>query len=400
MITAKELAKMLGVSPSAVSIALNGREGVSDETRKRILDEARRLGYKGMRGPYRKKPTALPGTADTATLPGQTDSANLPGAGAPNSAALGSGALGTDASGTGVTGQVPISRGNIRFVIFVDTGMAVNETSFYSFVLKGIEAHAKELGFNVLVSYFETDKDWGTQFDVLTQDVNGIIILATEIRDKHIRRYLEMKRQRSDIPLCLVDNATSMVDVDCIVSDNLRGAYRAVRYLLDKGFDDVGYLRSRTRVDSFDEREAGVRKARIEAGISQDKELPVTEVASSSEQAYEDMCRWLEEGGKPQKAYFADNDIIAAACVRALKTYGYRVPEDVSIIGFDNMPLCTLFEPPLTTISVEKELIGRLAMHILAERMHAARSFFGEEHASSYLRITSSAKLIERESVI
>lgn len=390
MITAKELAKMLGVSPSAVSIALNGREGVSDETRKRILDEAKRLGYKGMRGPYRKKPTALPGTADTVALPGQTDSANLPGAGAPNSAALGSGAPGSGS----------VSRGNIRFVIFVDTGMAVNETSFYSFVLKGIEAHAKELGFNVLVSYFETDKDWETQFDVLTQDVNGIIILATEIRDKHIRRYLEMKRQRSDIPLCLVDNATSMVDVDCIVSDNLRGAYRAVRYLLDKGFDDVGYLRSRTRVDSFDEREAGVRKARIEAGISQDKELPVTEVASSSEQAYEDMCRWLEEGGKPQKAYFADNDIIAAACVRALKTYGYRVPEDVSIIGFDNMPLCTLFEPPLTTISVEKELIGRLAMHILAERMHAARSFFGEEHASSYLRITSSAKLIERESVI
>lgn len=275
MITAKELAKMLGVSPSAVSIALNGREGVSDETRQKILDEAKRLGYKGMRGPYRKKASVLPGTADTAALPRQTDSANIPGAGAPNSAALGSGAPGTDASGTGVTSQVPISRGNIRFVIFVDTGMAVNETSFYSFVLKGIEAHAKELGFNVLVSYFETDKDWGTQFDVLTQDVNGIIILATEIRDKHIRRYLEMNRQRSDIPLCLVDNATSMVDVDCIVSDNLRGAYRAVRYLLDKGFDDVGYLRSRTRVDSFDEREAGVRKARLEAGISQDKELQI-----------------------------------------------------------------------------------------------------------------------------
>jgi len=389
MITAKELAKMLGVSPSAVSIALNGREGVSDETRQRILDEAKRLGYKGMRGPYRKKSasasgmsdgTALLGFSDTAALSGQPDAANI--------------------LGSGVFGSVPVSRGNIRFVIFVDTGMAVNETSFYSFVLKGIEAHAKELGFNVLVSYFETDKDWGAQFDALSQDVNGIIILATEIRDKHIRKYLEMNRQRSDIPLCLVDNATSMVDVDCIVSDNLRGAYRAVRYLLDKGFDDVGYLRSRTRVDSFDEREAGVRKARLEAGIPQDKELPVTEVASSSEQAYQDMCRWLEEGGKPQKAYFADNDIIAAACVRALKTYGYRVPEDVSIIGFDNMPLCTLFEPPLTTISVEKELIGRLAMHILAERMHAARSLFGEEHASSYLRITSSAKLIERESVI
>ena len=56
--------------------------------------------------------------------------------------------------------------------------------------------------------------------------------------------------------------------------------------------------------------------------------------------------------------------------------------------------------PEQFALSVEKELIGRLAMHILAERMHASRSLFGEEHASSYLRITSSAKLIERESVI
>ena len=353
MITAKELAKRLGVSPSAVSIALNGREGVSEETRRMILEEAKKLGYTGMRGPYHKKRAAS-----------------------------------------------PVHHGNIRFIIFVDTGMAVNETSFYSFVLKGIEAHAKELGFNVLVSYFEADKDWAAQFDTLKQDVSGIILLATEVRDKHIRRYLEMQRGPLELPLCLVDNATSMIDVDCIVSDNLRGAYRAVRYLLDKGFSDVGYLRSRIRVDSFDEREAGVRKARLEAGIGADQELHIIEVASSSELAYKDMCDYLAAGMKPASAYFADNDIIAAACARALKTCGYRVPEDVSVIGFDNMPLCTLFEPPLTTISVEKELIGRLAMHILAERMHASRSLFGEEHASSFLRITSSAKLIERESVI
>ena len=74
MITAKELAKMLGVSPSAVSIALNGREGVSDETRQKILDEAKRLGYKGMRGPYRKKPAFQ---AELPRLPGQTDSATF-----------------------------------------------------------------------------------------------------------------------------------------------------------------------------------------------------------------------------------------------------------------------------------------------------------------------------------
>lgn len=361
MITAKELAAKLGVSPSAVSIALNGRAGISDKTRQMILEEAQRLGCTGKRGPYRKKSDGAPRQAEPAA---------------------------------------PLPHGNIRFVIFVDTGMAVNETSFYSFVLKGIESHAKELGFNVLVSYFEADQDWESQFEALKTDVSGIILLATEVRDRHIQKYLDLKRPPMGIPLCLVDNATSMIDVDCIVSDNLRGAYRAVRFLLDRGFEDVGYLRSKTRVDSFDEREAGVRKARLEGGVPSGKPLSVIEVASSSELAYQDMYAYLENGGKPGKAYFADNDIIAAACVRALKAHGFRVPEDISVIGFDDMPLCTLFEPPLTTVSVEKELIGRLAMHILAERMHASRSLFGEEHASSCLRITSAAKLIERESVL
>ena len=87
--------------------------------------------------------------------------------------------------------------------------------------------------------------------------------------------------------------------------------------------------------------------------------------------------------------------IIAAACVRALKAHGFRVPEDVSVIGFDDMPLCSLLEPPLTTVGVEKELIGRLAMQLLYRRMLSAPA----HSLPSFLRITSSAKLILRESV-
>lgn len=367
MITAKELAAKLGVSPSAVSIALNGRKGISEKTRQRILEEARKLGYQGMRGPYKKKdpqvPTSGPGSQSASLL--------QPSAGMP----------------------FPGNR-NVRYVIFLDSGMAVRETSFYSIVLQGIEAQARELGINVLVSYFDAGGDWASQMEVLKQESGGIILLATEVRDEHIRRYLDMD-PKPDLPVCLVDNATSLADVDCVVSDNLRGAYRAVKYLFDRGFQDVGYLRSRTRIDSFDEREAGVRKAREELGVPGSQKLPVVEVSVSSDQAYQDMCDHLEAGLQPERAYFADNDIIAAACVRAMKAHGYRVPEDVSVIGFDDMPLCSLLEPPLTTVGVEKELIGRLAMQLLYRRMLSA----SEHNLPSFLRITSSAKLILRESV-
>ncbi len=366
MITAKELAAKLGVSPSAVSLALNGREGISDETRRRILDEAQRLGYHGKRGPYKKK------------VRGSSAAAGLP----------------SHAAAPGTT-----AAGNIRYVIFLDSGMAVRETSFYSIVLQGIEAQAKELGFNVLVSYFDAGADWAVQMDALKKDADGIILLATEIRDEHILRYLDMDL-KLDIPICFVDNATSLADVDCVVSDNLRGAWRAVKYLFDNGFEDVGYLRSRTRIDSFDEREAGVRKARLEHGIPKTKKLSVVDISVSSDQAYQDMCDHLSAGLQPEQAYFADNDIIAAACVRALKEHGYRVPEDVSVIGFDDMPLCSLLEPPLTTVSVEKELIGRLAMQLLYRRMRSvSQQGSGMDPLTSFLRITSSARLIERESV-
>ena len=64
-----------------------------------------------------------------------------------------------------------------------------------------------------------------------------------------------------NLPLVMVDNATSLVDIDCVVADNRSGAHRAASYLLNKGYPDVGYLRSTVRIDSFDEREAGIIKA-------------------------------------------------------------------------------------------------------------------------------------------
>ena len=192
-ITAKDIAEKLGVSPSAVSLALNGKPGVSVATRERILAEAIRMGY------ITQKSSAE---------------------------------------------AVP----NIRYVIFLERGDAVRETSFYSIVLQGIEARAKEYGYNVLISYFDTSKDWNEQINVICKDISGLIVLGTEIKDRHIAMAQAHGVGRLDLPLVMVDNATSLVDLDCVVADNRCGAYRAASYLLNKGYPDVGYLRSTVRL--------------------------------------------------------------------------------------------------------------------------------------------------------
>ncbi|MGM9562812.1 MAG: LacI family DNA-binding transcriptional regulator [Faecousia sp.] len=341
-IKAKDIAQKLGISPSAVSLAINGRPGVSVDTREKVLAEAVRMGYTSG-----KKSSAESGL-------------------------------------------------NIRYVIFLDEGSTVRETSFYSIVLQGIESVAKKSGCNVLVSYFYAGGDWTEQIQAVSKDVDGLIVLGTEVTDAHIAQAKAHGADKLTIPMVLVDNATSIVDIDCIVSDNLRGAYQATAYLLENGHQDVGYLRSKNRIDNFDERMVGFLRARKAFGKTTEPEF--IDVGISSELAFYDMCNWLDKHTLSKTALFAENDIIAAACARALKSKGYSIPEDVSIIGFDDMPISSLIDPPLTTIRVMKERMGATAMEILLRRMSSKDCALNQPRIGVF-RIVLSTHLIKRESV-
>lgn len=341
-ITAKDIAKNLGISTSAVSLAMNGKPGVSVATREKVLAEAIRMGY------YIKK-------------------------------------------------ESEIANQNIRYVIFLEGGATVQETSFYSIVLQGIEITAKKHGYNVLISYFNSKQSWTEQIAAVTKDVSGLIVLGTEVEDRHIYTAIQNGLGKINLPLVMVDNATSIINIDSVVADNLRGAYHAVTFLLNKGHKDVGYLRSTSRIDSFDERQLGYLKARKEHGLSDADIPPVIDVGISSEHAYYDMCNWLDAGNRPCTAFFAENDIIAAACIRALKSHGFQVPQDVSVVGFDDMPLCTMVDPPLTTIRIMKEEMGMAAMEILHHRIQQGTHALNDNRIGVY-RVAISTHLVERNS--
>lgn len=312
-ITAKEIAEMLNVSPSAVSLALNGKPGVSDSTRELILSTAARYNYTVRQNQNSSSPTR-----------------------------------------------------NIRYVIYLGEGHVVNEISFHSIVLQGIEAAAKKLGYNVLVSYFYSDQDETDQLNAIFQNTAGVILLGTEFDESSGWLKHPCVSQHSHIPLVMVDNKTFHTEIDCIYTDNLRGAYKAVEYLISQGHKSVGYFSSLQRIPNFDERSEGVKRALAD---HPEATVQVVPVDFSTEKAYRDICGWLKEQHELPTAFFADSDIIAFGAMRAFNRMGYKVPDDISIIGFDDMPACDMVSPPLTSIKVMKVLMGSKAMEILHQRI-------------------------------
>jgi DNA-binding LacI/PurR family transcriptional regulator len=88
----------------------------------------------------------------------------------------------------------------------------------------------------------------------------------------------------------------------------------------------------------------------------------VFSVDSTIDGAYSDMLQILKKGVRPPQALFATNDVIAYGCIKALKERGYSVPENISIIGFDDLPMSAVMDPPLTTLKVSKTRIAKIAM--------------------------------------
>lgn len=342
-ITAKDIAERLQVSPSAVSLAMNGKPGVSDATRERIMTEAVRMGYS-----IHKKETL-----------------------------------------TAVR--------NIRFVIFLSSRQSLEEDSLAPEILQGIEARAQEYEHNVLVSYFYADGDWATQALNICRDTAGLIVLASGLEEQHIEKARTLL-ERQKIPVVLVGNTMEFSHVDCVCADNLQGASLAVRHLLEMGHPDAGYLRARPRSDSFEERQAGMLHARRKFGLNDRTLLQYIDVGTTSEQAFRDINAWLAQGGHPLSAYFADTDVIAAAAVRAFSAHGYRVPEDVSVIGFGDLPICTMMDPELTTVRVMREQMGSAAMDRMCCRLHDFQKN-GNTAEDGYCRIIISASLVKRDSV-
>lgn len=335
-VTAKELAKKLKLSEAAVSMALNHKPGVSTRTRARVIETAKEMGY------------------DFSKITEPAASSSM---------------LGT-----------------ITFILYRKHGAVVSDTPFFSGVSEGIDAACKELHYYLNVCYlYEDDQIEKNLQDILAAGCSGIILLGTEMNEADFTPFAGLH-----IPLVLLDSYFEKTPTDSVLINNVQGAYLAANHLIRTRKRQPGYLHSSYPIQNFEERADGFYKAIRSNGMSASRSL-VHRLSPSMEGAYADMKELLEQGEEPANCYFADNDLIGAGAIRALKEKGYRIPEDVAIIGFDDMPLCNYMEPTLSTIRVPKQYMGELAAKRLAE-------IISNPH-SSPVKIEIQTSLVKRKSI-
>ena len=303
-ITAKELAALLQLSESAVSLALNNKPGVSRETRKRVMEAAREHDY--------------------------------------------------DFSRKAVSRDQ--KRQLICFAVYRKSGAVVGDTPFFSELTDGISASCRRNGYECIIRYLYEDEDLQDQiYGLRKSEFAGVIVLATEMEEQTLPLFKAL-----EIPVVFLDAYFDRPDYNFIMINNTQGAYLATKYLIQKCRVQPGYLRSSYWISNFEARADGFYKAIREAGMSTSHSL-VHRLPPSQEGAYADMKELLRTA-LPARCYFADNDLIAIGAMQALREAGYRIPEDVSVVGFDDISAAEFVSPPLTTVEVPKSYLGEAAV--------------------------------------
>jgi len=168
--------------------------------------------------------------------------------------------------------------------------------------------------------------------------------------------------------IILVDNHDETDTYESVVSDGFTGAMTATRYLLSLGHRRIGFYLTEENVMSFRDRVRGYSCALIEAGIAPDPRWVFGVGSLVSETARTEAISWLRRDDRPT-AVLTANDESALALLRIGREIGVSVPDDLSVVGFDDARFAEQMEPPLTTVRVDKEALGRLAVRRLAECM-------------------------------
>lgn len=333
-ITAKELARLLGLSESAISLALNGKPGVSRETRRMVLEAAQEHGY--------------------------------------------------DFARRAAAGEK--KKGSICFAVYRKSGAVVGDTPFFSELTDGISVSCRREGYECMIRYLYEDEDLAEQiYELREARFAGVIVLATEMEEQTLPLF-----DRIGIPLVFLDAYFDRPEYNFILINNNQGAYQATKYLIRKCHAQPGYLRSSYWISNFEARADGFYKAIREAGMST-SQSQVIRLAPSQEGAYADMKEQLRQE-KPVKCYFADNDLIAIGAMQALKEAGYRIPEDVSIVGFDDISSSQYVSPPLTTVEVLKPYLAETGVTRVVQMI--------EGKNPQPLKIEVFTRLIRRKSVV
>jgi len=230
-------------------------------------------------------------------------------------------------------------------------------------IIESAQAEARRLGFFILIGSASSTEETKPLLDeLLNRQVDGLIMLNA--RDDE--RYKLLKPlYHNGTPIVYVKNSPESEPVSSVRCDDIQGGYLATKHLLDLGHQRIAIILGPKNEQCTAERLEGYQKALEEAGFTVDKNLIIQ--GSWSSRSGSDAAKELLEYSDRFSAIFAQNDRMAAGAIRTLRDAGFQVPEDYSMIGYDNGPLATLIDPTLTTIQQPLEDFGIRATQILIQ---------------------------------
>ena len=334
-VTIANIAEACGVSPATVSLVLRDKPGVGEKTRRRVLETARSLGY-------------IP----PATSPRQSSATILK---------------------------------HIGLVMKVDQKSSPEVNHFYTPVITGIEAVCRQRQSHLLYANLLVDEhNQPLELPRLLTDeqVDGLLMVGMELTEGLLAHL-----QQRALPIVLVDGYAANDRFDAVVTDNIKGGREATTYLIERGHRRIAIVGS--SIDAYPsirERREGYIQAMTAYGL----EPLFGDSVLRQEEAAEVATRILVQH-PDTTAFFACNDEVAIAIMKMMQKLGKRVPEDISVIGFDNIMLAQHVTPALTTMRVDKMSMGRLAAQLMFNRL--------EYPKSTYACTIIQPQLIERESV-
>ncbi|PNR98771.1 transcriptional regulator [Petrotoga mexicana DSM 14811] len=266
-------------------------------------------------------------------------------------------------------------------------GLVIPDISdmFYANIIRGVEKtlNKKDYLLNLFTTHARPEREQQVVRLLNKSMVDGLIIMAYFITDNFIKSLKER-----DIPFVFIDYPPKDEDIYSVMVDNENGAFEATEYLIKLGHKKIAFLEGPQVAWDSKARFKGYLKALKAYGIKFNQEL-VENGNFTKEEGYTATKRLLEKGEK-FTAIFSSNDQMAIGAMRALKESGYKIPTDVSTIGFDNIEASSIIEPPLTTVSQPIYEMGKKAVDIITALIN------GETiEEKRYLLKT---KLIERQS--
>jgi LacI family transcriptional regulator len=306
--TIKDVAKMADVSIATVSLVLNNNQRISKETRRKVNKAIETLNYHPSRS---------------------------------------------------ARGLVSRKTGNLGFIL-TDNHFLRTEP-FYTRVFLGTEFEAREKNYYVLLSTINTNfkkSDPLPRF-ILERNFDGIII-AGRVPDAFIKVL-----SNYNLPVVFVDYTPSYDEYANVLTDNVKGGILATEHLISRGHKNIAFIGGEINHPSIIERMHGYKTAIQKGKIKNTDDLIITNDEFLSRQNGYKCAELLFKKRRKTTAIFAANDATAIGALQYLKDNGYIVPEDVSLIGFDDVEADLLIDPPLSTIRVPKIEMGTEAVQLL-----------------------------------